>query len=63
MYCFYYAFQKPQTNNTEDTIITWCSRNSENDKIEALDANKLANVRRLRRYIMRNKKLTDIEIA
>ena len=60
MYCFYHAFEKPQINNTEDTFITWCSRNSESDKIEGLDANKLANVTR---YIMRSKKLTDIEIA
>ena len=60
MYCFYYAFEKPQTKNTEGTFITWCSRNSNNDKIESLDANKLADVRR---YIMRSKKLTDVEIA
>ena len=25
MYCFYYALEKPQTNNTEDTFIAWCS--------------------------------------
>ena len=60
MYCFYYALEKPQTNNTEDTFIAWCSRNSESEKIEGLDANKLANVRR---FIMRSKKLSDVEIA
>ena len=59
MYCFYYALEKPQTNNTEDTI-AWCSRNSESEKIEGLDANKVANVRR---FIMHSKKLSDVEIA
>lgn len=59
MFCFYYALEKPQTNNTDDTFLTWCSRNSESDKIDGMDANKLANVRR---YIMRSKKITDMEI-
>ena len=38
----------------------WCSRNSKSEKIEGLDANKLANVRT---FIMRSKKLSDVEIA
>ena len=59
MYCFYYAQEKPQTNSTEDTFLTWCSRNSDSDKIDGMDANKLANIRR---YIMRSKKITDMEI-
>ena len=59
MYCFYYALEKPQTNNTEDTFLTWFRRNSDSDKVDGMDANKLANVRR---YIMRSKKLTDMEI-
>ena len=59
MYCFYYALEKPQTNSTEDTFLTWCSRNSDSDKIDGMDANKLANIRR---YIMRSKKITDMEI-
>jgi len=60
MYCFYYALEKPETNNTDDTYNTWCLRNSESEKTQMLDPNKLANVRR---HIVRNKKLTDIEIS
>ena len=60
VYYFYYALEKPQTNKTEDTFIAWCSRNSESEKIEGLGANKLASVRR---FIMRSKKLSDVEIA
>ena len=59
MYCFHYALEKPQTNSTEDTFLTWCSRNSDSDKIGGMDANKLANIRR---YIMRSKKITDMGI-
>ena len=51
--------RKPQTNNTEDTFLTWFSRNNDSDKIDGMDANKLANIRR---SIMRSKKITDMEI-
>ena len=60
LYCFYLAFERPQTNNTEDTYVIWCERNGESDKFDTLDANKLANIRR---YILRIKKITDIEIS
>ena len=60
MYCFYYALEKPETNNTDDTYNTWCSRNSDSEKTQMLDPSKLANARR---YIVRSKKLTDIETS
>lgn len=59
LYCFYYALEKPLINNTEDTFLIWCRRNIDSDKLDNLDANKLANTRR---YIMRSKKITDMEI-
>ena len=47
------------SNNTNDTYITWCQRNNESNKRKNMDANKLVNQRR---YIICNKKLTDIDI-
>ena len=60
MYCFYYALEKPETNNTDDTYNTWCLRNSDSEKTQMLDPSKLANVSR---YIVRSKKLTELEIS
>ena len=60
MYCFYFTLENPTTNNTDGTFNKWRERNSNNEKLTYLDANKLANVRR---YIVREKKLTDTEIA
>ena len=48
------------TNNTDGTFNKLRERNSSSEKLTYLDANKLANVRR---YIVREKKLTDTEIA
>ena len=59
MYCFYYTLENPEMNNTDGTFIKWCERNSDSDKRAYLDANTLANVRR---YITREKKLTDEEL-
>ena len=59
IYCYYYALEKPGKNNTIDSYTKWCSRNTISDKFDKLNANKLANQRR---YIIRNKKLTDIEL-
>ena len=60
MFLLRITVEKPQTNNIKDTFIAWCSRNSESKKIEGLDVNKLANVRR---SILRCKKLSDVEIT
>ena len=60
MYCFYYALEKPVRNNNDDTYNTWCSRSNDSEKTQMLDPSKLANVRG---YIVRSKKLTDIEIS
>ena len=60
MYCFHFTLENPTTNNTDGTFNKWRERNSNNEKLTYLDANKLANVRR---YIVREKKLTDTEIA
>ena len=60
MYSFYYALEKSEANNTDNTYNTWRSRNSDSEKTQLLDPSKLANVRR---YIVRSKKLTDIEIS
>ena len=59
MYCFYYTLENPEMNNTDGSFIKWCERNSDSDKRAYVDANKLANVRR---YITREKKLTDEEL-
>ena len=59
IYCYYYALEKPGRNNTNDSYTKWCSRNTISDKFDKLNANHLANQRR---YIIRNKKLTDIEL-
>ena len=56
MYCFYFALEKPQINNTDDTFLKWIERNSESEKAGAMDSNKLANVRR---YVMKEKNLCD----
>ena len=47
-------------NNNDGTFNKWCERNSNSEKLACLDTNKLANIRR---YIVREKKLTDTEIA
>ena len=60
MYCFYFALEKPQINNTDDTFLKWIERNSESEKVDAMDSNKLANVRR---YVMKEKKLCDAELV
>ena len=60
IYCFYFTLENPITNNTDRSFNKWRERNSNNEKLTYLDANKLANVRR---YIVREKKLTDTEIA
>jgi len=59
MYCFCYTLENPEMNNTDGTFIKWCKRNSSSEKRTYLDANKLANVRR---YITREKNLTDEEL-
>ena len=46
MYCFYFALEKPQINNTDETFLKWIERNSESEKADAMDSNKLANVRK-----------------
>ena len=57
--CYYYALEKPRKNNTNVSYTKWCSRNTISDKFDKLNANKLKNQRL---YIIRNKKLTDIEL-
>ena len=59
IYCYYYALEKPGRNNTNDLYTKWCSQNTISYKFDKLNANKLANQRR---YIVRNKKLTGIEL-
>ena len=60
IYCFYYTLKNPMSsNNTNDTYIIWCKRNNESNKIKNMEANKFANQRR---YIIRNKKLTEIAL-
>ena len=59
IYCYYYALVKPGRNKTNVSYTKWYSQNTISDKCDKLNANKLANQRR---YIIRNKKLTDIEL-
>ena len=60
MYCSYVTLENPIMTNTDGTFNKWCERNSNNETLTYSDANMLAN---LRRYIVREKKLTDTEIA
>ena len=57
MYSFYMPVEKPSGSHTENTFSIWRSCNH-NVRIN-LNGNKLANVRR---DIMKNKRLTDVEL-
>ena len=57
MYAFYMSLEKPSGSHTENTFSIWRSRNH-NVRMN-LNGNKLANVRR---DIMNNKRLTDVEL-
>ena len=58
LYAYYYALEKPsETNCTTRTYNIW--RRNNKDIRTYIDANKLANVRR---DIIKNKRLTDVEI-
>ena len=57
MYAFYMSLKKPSGSHTENTFSIWRSRNH-NVRMN-LNGNKLANVRR---DIMNNKRLTDVEL-
>ena len=60
MYCFYYTLENVEIKITDGTFIKRCERNSSSKKgPRNLDGNKMASVRR---YVTREKKLTDEEL-
>ena len=59
IYCYYNALEKPGRKNANDSYTKWCSQNKISDKFDKLNAYKLANQKR---YFIRYKKLTDIEL-